>query len=301
MDPETQKTYNKDSKFKGWFLTYPKCDISKEQALVILQTNGLPKILEYVIAEESHSDGTPHLHAFVKLEKKIRFSQAKFDLLSHHGNYQPAKSWKAVQNYCKKDGNYISNIDVESASKKQSKKLHYTDFERDPLELLEEGILSPLSLNNFIKNRNTYLGLKRQKEESQISWENLIKNRHQWIFGPSNSGKTTAMRRWIKDMGEENCCEIPYNNDWSRYSGQKFLYADEFKGQLSVQELNRICDGGVWVNTKGSSTRLRKDVEVKIFSNFNIRDTYSKIDDKLLETLHNRFEEVDIIGEGLNI
>lgn len=295
MDPKTPK----DNKYKGWFLTYPKCLIKKEDALTILETNFPNQVIkEYIVAEEEHEDGSPHLHAFIKFDKKIKFTQ-RFDLLEYHGHYEPAKSWKAVEKYCQKEGNYITNINIKAAKNHHSKKIKYTDFERDPLELLEEGILNPMSLCNFIKNRNMYLGLKREKEERNIDWDNLEKRRHQWTFGPSNTGKTTAMRAWIKAMGEENCCEIPYNNDWSRYCGQKYLYADEYKGQLTVQDLNRICDGGCWVNTKGGSTRIRKDVEVKIFSNFSIRDTYSKIEDSLLGTLYNRFEEVDVeLGLG---
>lgn len=294
----SSKDSKKNNQAKGWFLTYPKCPIKKEDALTLFSTSGLPEIAEYVIAEEEHEDGTPHLHCFLKFVRRIRFSK-KFDLLEYHGNYQIAKSWRAVEKYCKKGGNYISNINIENARKKQAKGLTYKDFERDPLELLQEGILSPLSLCNFIKNRDVYLSLKREKEEKNMDFSNLFKNRHQWVFGPSNSGKTTALRKWIKDAGEENCCEIPYNNDWGRYCGQKYLYADEYKGQLTVQELNRICDGGVWVNTKGSSTRLRRDIEIKIFSNFSIRECYDKIPDKLLETLYNRFEEVDLVLEGL--
>ena len=283
---------------KGWICTWPHCPLSKEDALEQLRARY--ELNEYVIAEEEHADGEPHLHAFLKLNKRKKFSAAMFDLGDYHGNYQPAKSWRAVVDYVKKDGNYISNMNLDSAGKHHAKKIQYTDFERDPLELLKEGKLNPMSLCNFIKNRNMYLGLKREKEERDIDWDNLEKRRHQWVFGPSNTGKTTAMRAWIKDMGEDNCCEIPYNNDWSRYCGQKYLYADEYKGQLTVQELNRICDGGCWVNTKGGSARIRKDVEVKIFSNFSIKDTYSKVEDNLLGTLYNRFDEVDVVKEGLN-
>ena len=108
---------------KGWFLTYPKCPLRKEDVLTILETNGLPKIVEYVICEEQHEDGSPHLHAFIKLEKKRSFSSVskKFDLLTYHGHYEPAKSWKAVVDYVKKDGNYITNLNLDAAEKKQAK------------------------------------------------------------------------------------------------------------------------------------------------------------------------------------
>ena len=150
MDP---KDPPKDNKAKGWFCTWPQCKITKEDALDMLMPLGLA---EYVIAEEEHADGESHLHAFLKLNKRVRWSATRFDLGDCHGNYQPAKSWKAVADYVKKDGNYISNLDLDSAGKHHSKKIKYTDFERDPLELLEEGVLNPMSLCNFIKNRNMY-------------------------------------------------------------------------------------------------------------------------------------------------
>jgi hypothetical protein len=44
-------------------------------------------ISEYVIAQEDHKDGTKHLHAFLKVEKKVTFNKNLFDLPEHHGNY----------------------------------------------------------------------------------------------------------------------------------------------------------------------------------------------------------------------
>ena len=61
--------------------------MKKEDALTVLKTAKLPEIVEYVIAEEKHKDGSPHLHAFIKLAKKIRFAQAAFDLMEYHGHY----------------------------------------------------------------------------------------------------------------------------------------------------------------------------------------------------------------------
>lgn len=37
---------------KGWFLTWPQCDIEKEQVLVALEQHGA--VVEYVIASEKH-------------------------------------------------------------------------------------------------------------------------------------------------------------------------------------------------------------------------------------------------------
>lgn len=42
----------------------------------------------------------------------------KWDMGTYHGNYQVAKSWRAVDKYCKKGGDYISNINLDNAKKK---------------------------------------------------------------------------------------------------------------------------------------------------------------------------------------
>lgn len=75
------------------------------------------------MARELHEDGTPHVHVFAKYSKKVEWKSDKWDIGTYHGNYQVAKSWKAVERYCKKDGDYLTNIDVSSARDKKGKML----------------------------------------------------------------------------------------------------------------------------------------------------------------------------------
>lgn len=56
-----------------------------------------------MIAQESHQDGTPHIHAFIKVDKRLEFKHTLFDIGTYHGNYQVAKSWRAVAEYCLKE------------------------------------------------------------------------------------------------------------------------------------------------------------------------------------------------------
>lgn len=105
---------------KGWFLTYPKCPVTPQAALEYLREKHT--ITEYVIAQEKHADGTDHLHAFIKTEKRTEFGKTIFDFPDYHGNYQIAKSWSCVKAYVTKGGNYISNIDCESAKAKTGKR-----------------------------------------------------------------------------------------------------------------------------------------------------------------------------------
>ena len=281
MDSKDSKKYNKDSMFKGWFCTWPHCPLSKEDALRMLLPLGLA---EYVISEELHADGQPHLHAFLKLNKKVRWSASRFDLGDYHGDYRPAKSWRAVQEYCKKDGDYISNIDLKAARQKQSK-MKKEDLLKDPEVLMDEGKLGPMQLCSFLKNSAAYKMLLQQKRKPPV--EMPEKKRHFWIWGASNTGKTTWLR---KKMQEGEWFQMPTNNDWNGYSGEDNLYIDEYKGQLTVQELNRICDGGAKVNTKGGTAMLSWVPTVYVLSNFSPSECYGKCDDALLKTLLNRFQ-----------
>ncbi|QCB65753.1 replication-associated protein [Tomato chlorotic leaf curl virus] len=103
---------------KNIFLTYPKCDITKDEALQMLQT--LPwsvvKPTYIRVAREDHADGNPHLHCLVQLSGKSNIKDARFFDLTHprrsttfHPNIQAAKDTNAVKNYITKEGDYCES------------------------------------------------------------------------------------------------------------------------------------------------------------------------------------------------
>lgn len=275
---------------KGWFCTWPKCPIGKNAALEELKAKFV--LSEYVICEEEHKDGELHLHAFLKLNKRVYFKENMFDLQGYHGNYQVAKSWRAVIGYVKKDGNFISNIDVKAAAMMKSK-MKKEDLLKDVDEVLDKGIITPMQVASFYKNSMVYKML--QQKRSKMPDKLPEKKRHLWFYGGSNTGKTFKLRQMMKDTGEERWFQIPTNNDWIGYAGEKYLYMDEFKGQISVQMLNAICDGNFKVNVKGGSTWIGWDIQVIICSNYSIKDCYSKCEENILETLYNRFNEKELL------
>ncbi|ABD65393.1 replication initiator protein [Rhynchosia golden mosaic Sinaloa virus] len=100
------------------FLTYPQCDISKDEALQLLQS--LPwsvvKPTYIRVAREQHSDGFPHLHCLIQLSGESDIKNARFFDIAHprrstnfHPNIQAAKDTNAVQNYIAKDGDYCES------------------------------------------------------------------------------------------------------------------------------------------------------------------------------------------------
>ena len=108
---------NRRARSKGWFLTYPQCSLAKEDLLDALKAK--VDVQEYVVAAELHQDGNPHLHAFIALRGQLLWNAKKtpafWDVDGHHPNVQIARSWRCCVAYCKKDGDYITNIDLGPA------------------------------------------------------------------------------------------------------------------------------------------------------------------------------------------
>lgn len=273
---------------KTVFLTYAQCALPKEEVLERVAER-FP-IQDYIVAREKHQDGGLHLHCYFRFVKKVDSRDPRvFDVLDCHPNIKPLTKVEAIKNaqkYSKKDGDFITNIEETLGKRALLFK-----------ELLEEGDLTP----SFIRrnpeimqfnanNLRTFLGIARPRNEVP---EALVKKRHIWFHGPSNTGKSTWLRAWR----QLSCAmEYPDNEDWSMMPRDvESVYKDEYRGSLTVQKLNRICDGDCMVNTKGGSGWLPQ-ITVVICSNYSIRECYAGVSDQILETLFNRFVEYSSIN-----
>nr|AOT83443.1 replication-associated protein [Wissadula yellow mosaic virus] len=103
---------------KNIFLTYPQCDISKDEALQMLHALkwSVVKPTYIRVAREEHSDGLPHLHCLIQLSGKSNIKDVRFFDLTHprrsasfHPNVQAAKDTNAVKNYITKEGDYCES------------------------------------------------------------------------------------------------------------------------------------------------------------------------------------------------
>uniref|UniRef100_Q8B2Y2 Replication-associated protein n=1 Tax=Tomato yellow leaf curl virus - Mild [Spain] TaxID=270151 RepID=Q8B2Y2_9GEMI len=112
---------------KNYFLTYPKCSLTKEEALSQLKDLETPTNKKYIkVCRELHENGEPHLHVLIQFEGKFKCqNQRFFDLVSpsraahFHPNIQGAKSSSDVKSYVDKDGDTVDwgefQIDGRSA------------------------------------------------------------------------------------------------------------------------------------------------------------------------------------------
>lgn len=100
---------------KNIFLTYPQCDLEKEQVLQFF-SNLFEYDFKYAIGREQHKDGGCHLHVLLALSQKFSTRNERWADIAHfHPNIQPCRSLKNVLRYVTKDGDYISTI-IESTS-----------------------------------------------------------------------------------------------------------------------------------------------------------------------------------------
>lgn len=269
---------------KKAFLTYAHCPHAPEEFLHLF-TDKIP-VYRYIIATEKHADGSDHIHAYLEFESKVDTrSPQVFDIGIYHPNIKTISGSRAIENvkaYAQKGGNFITNF-PEKISKLASLAktviqdgLNAKTLKENP-ELLFKNFASIQSWMSLLPKRPSH-------------YQSLPKKRHLWVSGPSNSGKSTFLNAFKECF--EHAVEIPINSDW-RYVREDtdLFWADEFKGHLTITDLNRLCDGNKHFNTKGGSVILPMGWVI-IVSNYTFEEVYASAiekDREILNMFYNRF------------
>lgn len=179
------------------FLTWPKCSLSKENVLEILMTK--LDIVKYIIAEELHENGDSHIHAYIKCEKPTDITNPhKLDIEGIHGKYESCRNFHAVRNYCKKDNNYISNIDDFHPLDHAQRVINAESYDK-AMEIVKTTPLARDYLRDTAKYESsiarihqTYtvatLRYRFKALQSVVRWK---RSKHSlWLYGPTGLGKT---------------------------------------------------------------------------------------------------------------
>lgn len=120
-----------------------------------------------------------------------------------------------------------------------------------------------------------------------------------WVWGATKIGKSSLVQNLI-DVGV-NCYVVDYSTHF--YNGisdaTQLLVFDEYKGQRSITEMNKLADGSFCrLDTKGGSFQITRSLPVIVLSNFSINDAYHQVaqtDDKWLDTMRGRFIEINAV------
>jgi len=116
-----------------------------------------------------------------------------------------------------------------------------------------------------------------------------------WIYGATKLGKTSLVEQLI-DLGV-NCYYVDYATHFYNgvSSATQLLVFDEYKGQRSITEMNKLCDGSrCRLDMKGSTFQITKPIPVMVLSNYSINEVYTQVDQAWLDTLTGRFIEIQV-------
>lgn len=264
---------------KGWFCTWPKCPIGKEKCLEELQAKW--KIVEYVICDEVHADGDAHLHAFLKLDHRVNFKASMFDVAGYHGNYQVAKSWRAVQAYVKKDGDFITNIDLDAARAKKA--AHNAKLlELDPKKAVDEGYIGLCALPMLLKAKRAYENLNEVPMH--------LERKCFWIYGKARVGKSHACRDAYPELYEK-----PQNKWWDGYEGETAVLLDDFdKHGACLGHYLKIWADNYRFNAEFKGGMLRPCYTVLLVTSNYTPDQIFTEDQELCDAIAARFQVIKL-------
>nr|CRI68215.1 Replication protein [Pepper golden mosaic virus] len=225
---------------KNIFLTYPQCDIPKDEALEMLRSLkwSVVKPMYIRVSREEHSDGFPHLHCLIQLSGKCNIKDARFFDITHprrsaqfHPNVQAAKDSNAVKNYVTKDGEYCEygQYKVSGGTKHYKDDVYYNAVNaasaEEALDIIKEGDPKPF----IVSYHNIKANIERIFTTPPMPWippyplssfNNVPEDMQQWVSeyfggssaarpdrpisivmeGDSRSGKTM----WARALGPHN-------------------------------------------------------------------------------------------------
>lgn len=285
---------------KNFFLTYPHCEMSREDAADALNHKAA---LDYLlIAKEDHMDGTPHLHALLTSKTKLNIKNATFfDIGAYHGNYQTARKTDDVRAYLLKSdtqplelGVYLSNSQSEVQKRAKDNKL----ILEQPLHLLiDSGEISIYSYKLLRESKILY-------NLDKIDVPDYMPKKCYWIYGKTGIGKS----RWIRTNFPGQFYEKPQNKWWDGYTGQRIVLLDDFdlKGECLGHNLKIWADCySFTAEIKGGT--IRPVIEYFIItSQYLPRDIFcqgtdeTKWDVEMKEAIERRFA-IKTIKNGLDL
>lgn len=189
--------------------------------------------MRYLIAgaEVCPTTKKTHWQCHVYSKDKISLKQAIKRLAPCH--VEVSKDPEASIAYCKKEGDWVEFGELPKQGA------------RKDLDLLVKQVISgEVKIDDIVSdNPDMYhkygrtlerafdIGCKRQKRDFMPKCI--------WLYGPTGTGKT----RQVNDA-EPSLYWYPYEKAgwWDSYTGQEAVIFDDFRGQLPLNDLLRLCD-----------------------------------------------------------
>ena len=191
--------------------------------------------------------GLHHLHLVVEDAEPFRFSKVKQAFPKAHivptrGNKNQAEDYINKRGKWEEKGEQVLCIRYHGEIKGfQGKRSDLEDLEK----MLREGVHPNELLLDSLKNHRYKDMLKSfymMQRNHDIPFYRDVKL--YWHVGDSGSGKTyAAVPLYNKDPKNFYFVKHYRNGFMDKYCGERVLFLDEFKGQLSYSELLTMCEG----------------------------------------------------------
>lgn len=314
---------------KHLYATFPKCDVSKEDALARIVSTYNPEWA--VVCHELHKDGDSHLHCAVRFVGQHQSRDAHFfdHVGDKHGNYQSPRSLKSVLKYIYKDGDLVTHGDVptpneltEGSSRvSPSKVVAKLLLGGATLKEIRDGddtcgfylthqkhcstLYSEVRAEALKKTLKPFPGISvdRSAPECEVrlnEWldDNLqsdrkFKQKQLFLYGPPNIGKSSLA---IQLSEYFMCYYPPMDEDY--YDGYlpetcEIMIMDEFRSQKRITFLNQLLQGGpMTLRKKGSQILKTTNCPIVIFSNFPLEVCFPNAPQVALDALKARLEVI---------
>lgn len=242
-------------KGKQFIITWPQCDLDKEQVewTIVERWRLKSKVKFMLTCKEEHKNTSGwHLHALVIFEEPTNITAEDFSIKTVKKTYvahvEGVRSVKASIEYIKKDGDWIMFGECPTINK--------TDEKRDKIAFMrehniEECMESGLFSLSEIKNA---MFIKERLEKTVWEWPRFKKRQVFWYWGPTGTGKTRRAVEEAETMGRNwTMISGDLRNFMNGYNGEDAVIIDDIrKGTMRFEQLLRILDGyRLMINVKG--------------------------------------------------
>lgn len=303
-DAQGPRTGTKQVSIRTVLLTYPQCPVEPQK--ILEEIRGRVRSLDFfVVAQEKHKDGQPHIHAVFKLSRPIRtrISGEKlrelFDIEGFHADVEllkPGKDTHRAIMYTIKDGNYIcENVDIEAIKNRAEHNSHRRLYTCK--EVLETPIMELVEKNMIPAQQFTSI-FRAQQQWKLISTPNidLCGPRGLWFYGPAGTGK--SMKARLIGMQEGGYYLKAQNKWWDGYQNEPVVIIDDLDTSILSHYLKIWGDKYAFSGETKGGTMPIPCKKIIITSNYSIEELLTKdnrndeVDIELWHAIQRRYKEV---------
>lgn len=254
--------------------------------------------VKYVVGMEYHEAGGKHFHVLLCYRTKRNIKDpAHFDLRTgtknRHPNIADGYDIAGWADYCKKDGNYLANYwDWVGDAVPDDKYVQSWNGHRLRMHHSQQSRRLPVTWPLTVKDRMGFVhSLQAPKKDSP-------KNRHWWIVGEPNAGKSYFME-WNPSCSGRKVYYRPAetNYPFDDYDGEDLIVYDDVYPVF--QELANVTETSSGNRAVYGNTRYYKRYwpagearNIVVLVNRTIDEAFSKAPQSIRDAVHARFTEI---------